>query len=209
MLVLVCPGDGGRPPAAPPPPVPHLGPPLACPHGPALTDTDAEGGTAGGRGRARGRGDAPGLTLVEGEGLHRGGDATEHGLGPGPTTEAEPETGTETGDDTHHTDEQGFTLQPLLGGFFFLISAADFFLFVCLFVFAGRSRSSSRQGTRRRGRSSGSHRRGDSDSRSPPQSLNRANHSPSPPHRGAQPSAIITVCDKLRKYDDHQTEQPD
>ncbi|TNN01778.1 hypothetical protein fugu_011160 [Takifugu bimaculatus] len=63
-----------------------------------------------------------------------------------------------------------------------------------------RSRSSSRQGTRRRGRSSGSHRRGDSDSRSrsPPQSLNRANHSPSPPHRGAQPSAI-TVCDKLRK----------
>lgn len=121
MLVLVCPGDGGHPPAGPSPPVPHHGPPLACLHGPAITDTDAEVGTAGGRGRARGRGDAPGLTLVEGEGLHRGGDVTGHGLGPGPgpTTEAEPETGTETGDDTHHTEEQGFTLQPLLGGFFF------------------------------------------------------------------------------------------
>lgn len=138
MLVLVCPGDGGRPPAAPPPPVPHLGPPLACPHGPAITDTDAEGGTAGGRGRARGRGDAPGLTLVGGGGLHLGGDVTGHGPGhgpgPGPTTEAEPETGTETGDDTRRTEEQGFTLQPLLGGFFFLIYTADFlfFYFFCL-----------------------------------------------------------------------------
>lgn len=120
VLVLVCPGDGGRPPAVPPPPpVPHLGPPLACPHGPAITDTDAEGGTAGGQGRARGRGDAPGRTLVEGEGLHLGGDVIGHGLGPGPTTEAEPETGTETGDDIHHTEEQGFILQPLLGGIFF------------------------------------------------------------------------------------------
>lgn len=125
MLVLVCPGDGGRPPAVPPPPAPRLGPPLACPHGPAITDTDAEGGTAGGQGRARGPGDAPGLTLVEGGGLHLGGDATGHGLGPGPTTEAEPETGTETGDDTHHTEERGFTLQPLLGG-------GSFFLFILL-----------------------------------------------------------------------------
>lgn len=129
VLVLVCPGDGGRPPAVPPPPVPHLAPLLACPRGPAITDTDVEGGTAGGRGRARGRGDAPGLTPVEGAGLHRGGDVTGHGLGPGPATEAGPETGTETGDDTHHTGEQGFTLQPLLGGVFFFSLFRLFFFF--------------------------------------------------------------------------------
>lgn len=84
-----------------------------------------EGGTADGRGRARGRGDAPGPTLAEGEGLDPGGDATGHGhghglgLGLGPTTGAEPEIGTGTGDDTPHTDEQGFTLRPLSGGVLF------------------------------------------------------------------------------------------
>ncbi|CAK6963438.1 CLK4-associating serine/arginine rich protein isoform X2 [Scomber scombrus] len=65
-----------------------------------------------------------------------------------------------------------------------------------------RSRSSSRQGgsSRRGGRSSGGHRRGDSGSRSPSQSPSRLNHSPSPAHRGSQPSST-TVCDKLRKPD--------
>lgn len=138
LLVSVCPGDEGRPPAVPPPPVPHLGPLLACPPAPAITDTDAEGGTAGGRGRARGRGDAPGPTLAAGEGLDPGGDATGHGLGLGlgPTTGAEPEpeigTGTGTGDDTPHTDEQGFTLRLLSGRCFIPpppVQPADVFFF--------------------------------------------------------------------------------
>ncbi|XP_034024229.1 CLK4-associating serine/arginine rich protein isoform X2 [Thalassophryne amazonica] len=66
-----------------------------------------------------------------------------------------------------------------------------------------RSRSSSRYGgsLRRGGRSSGGRRRGDSDSCSPSQSPNRTYHSPSPAHRGAQPSTTTALCDKLRKPD--------
>ncbi|XP_041850065.1 CLK4-associating serine/arginine rich protein isoform X1 [Melanotaenia boesemani] len=65
-----------------------------------------------------------------------------------------------------------------------------------------RSRSSSRQGgsTRRGGRSSGGYRRGDSGSRSPYQSPSRTPHSPSPAHKGSQPTAT-TISDKLRKPD--------
>lgn len=192
LLVSACPGDEGRPPVAPLPPVPRLGPPLACLPAHGITVTDVEGGTAGGRARAHGQGDVLGHTPAAGEGLDLEGGASGRDLGP--TSETGPETGTETGDDTHRTGEQGLTLLPLQVFFFFLL----FKLLTFLFFSHCRSRSSSRQGGRRRGRSSGSHRRADSDSRSPPQSLNRANHSPSPPHRGAQPSAI-TVCDKLRK----------
>lgn len=109
LLVSVCPGDEGRPPVPPLPPVPHLGPPLACL--PAHGITDVEGGTAGDHDRAHGQGDALGHTPVAGEGLGPEGGAIGHGLGP--TTETGPEIGTETGDDTHHTDERGLTLPPL------------------------------------------------------------------------------------------------
>lgn len=72
---------------------------------------DAEGGTAGGHERARGQGNTLGPTLVAGEALDPEGGASGHDLGP--TTETEPEIGTETGDDTRHTDERGLTLMPL------------------------------------------------------------------------------------------------
>lgn len=106
LLVSVCPGDEGRPPVVPLPPVPvHLGRPLPCL--PAHGITDVEGGTAGGRERAHGQGAALGHTPVAGLDPEGGG----HDLGP--TTEAGPEIETETGDDTHHTDERGLTLLPL------------------------------------------------------------------------------------------------
>lgn len=115
LLVSVCPGDEGRPPVVPLPPVPvHLGPPLACLPAHGITDTDVEGGTAGGRERARGQGAALGHTPVAGLDPEEG--ASGHDLGP--TTETGPEIETETGDDIHHTDERGLTLLPLKGGVF-------------------------------------------------------------------------------------------
>lgn len=113
LLVSACPGDEGRPPVAPLPPVPHLGPPLACLPAHGTTVMDVEGGTAGGRAHARahGQGGVLGHTPVAGEGPDLEGGASGRDLDP--TIETGPETETETGDDTHHTDEQGLTLLPL------------------------------------------------------------------------------------------------
>ena len=69
-----------------------------------------EGGTAGGHEHARGQGAALGHTPVAGEGPDPEGGASGHDRGP--MSETEPEIGTETGDGTHHTDEQGLTLLP-------------------------------------------------------------------------------------------------
>lgn len=203
LLLSVCPGDEGRPPVVPLPPlpVPHLGRPLALLPVRAAPGAAAGGETGGARGLRRGRGGVPDPIPGVEEGPDPGGDGTGHDRGPTTETEREKGTGTGTetgtGGDTQLAGERGWTPQrlPAVSYLHHIQQHPD----VCVY-FLSRSRSSSRQGgsLRRGGRSSGSHRRGDSDSRSPSQSPSRMNHSPSPVHRGAQASTT-TVCDKLRK----------
>lgn len=114
--VSVCPGDEGHPPVAPlpPPPTPHLGPPLALLPVHAVPDVDGGEGMGGDPGPDRGRDGVPDLTpgVEEGtEGPGPGGDATGHDRGPTTESERGTETGTETGteDDTQRADELGKT----------------------------------------------------------------------------------------------------
>lgn len=109
LLLSVCPGDEGRPPVVPLPPlpVPRLGPPLALLPVHAATGVDAGGETGGARGPRRGRGGVPDLIPGVEEGPGPGGDGTGHDRGPTTETESEKGTGTGTGDDIQLADERG------------------------------------------------------------------------------------------------------
>lgn len=114
QCVSVIPGEESHPPVAPlpPPPAPHLDPPLALLLAHAVPDMAGGAGMGGGHGPDRGQDDDPDLTLgvEEGtEGPDPGGDVTGHHRGQMTESERGTETGTGTGDVTQHADDQGTT----------------------------------------------------------------------------------------------------
>ncbi len=114
LYVSVSTEEEGHPPVAPlpPPPAHHLDPSLVPLPAHAVPDMDGGAEMGGDPGPDRGQDGVPDRTpaVEEGtEGLRPGGDVTGHHRGLTTESESGTETGTGTGDDTLHADEQGET----------------------------------------------------------------------------------------------------